>query len=205
MRCLPLDELIPLCGRWRQQGEPFAFTNGCFDLLHPGHVYALRAARELCRRLVVAVNSDESVRRLKGPARPIQPDWLRAELAGLIARADAVTIFAESTPARLLRQIRPDLLIKGGDYTPDELAGGEFAARILLIPRLPEFSTTASIRQIQSGLTPLSPGQLPDAANRQAAAAWPPVEYRQSWPAGPLDHAWHRDRPDAVAPSPGQP
>ena len=198
MPCVPLVDLLTLCGRWRRRGETIAVTNGCFDLLHPGHVYALRAARQLCRRLIVAVNSDESVRLLKGSTRPIQPAWLRADLAGLVARADAVTIFEESTPARLLREVRPDLLIKGGDYTPSELAGGEFAGRIVLIPRLPEFSTTACVRQIQAAASAVSFHLLPAGAGHQESAASHPVASKHNWPAEPPDHASHPSHPDAT-------
>lgn len=147
MRIIPPTELQQLVQDWRRQGDDIAFTNGCFDLLHPGHIHLLRHARGLCHRLVLAVNSDTSVRTLKGPSRPIQPDWLRAELAGLIAPADAVVIFTTLTPRELLRDLRPDVLVKGSDYLSTHLPGSEHAGRVVLIERLPGYSTTNTLTQ----------------------------------------------------------
>lgn len=152
MQWLQPNELTHWGHAWRRRGEVIGFTNGCFDLLHPGHVHLLRETRSLCDRLVVAVNADESVRSLKGFSRPIQPDWLRADLAGWMARADAVVVFNDPTPAALLRDLRPDVLVKGSDYAITDLAGAEFAGRIVLVEQLPGHSTSNSVAKLREAL-----------------------------------------------------
>ena len=107
-------------------GPAVGFTNGCFDLIHPGHVRLLAQARAACDRLVVGLNSDASVRRLKGPTRPVQNEAARATVMASIASADLVMLFEEDTPERLIAAIRPDLLFKGADYRPDQVVGGDF-------------------------------------------------------------------------------
>ncbi|MCS7315907.1 MAG: adenylyltransferase/cytidyltransferase family protein, partial [Bryobacteraceae bacterium] len=106
-------ELLAARGEWRQQGKTVVFTNGCYDLLHPGHVRLLERARALGDVLVLALNSDESVRRLKGPARPLIPQSERVELALALAAVDAVTLFDEDTPRELIAALLPDVLVKG--------------------------------------------------------------------------------------------
>src|SRR5690606_31847618 len=110
------DRLIEMRRAWREQGKTMVFTNGCFDLLHPGHVRLLEAARALGDVLVVAINSDESVRGLKGPTRPILPEDERAEVLASFAAVDAVTIFGEETPSALIEKVIPDVLVKGSDW-----------------------------------------------------------------------------------------
>lgn len=112
--------------RKHRAGRKIVFTNGCFDLLHVGHVRYLQEARKLGDFLVIGVNSDESVRRLKGPTRPIQNESDRAEILAAIGCVDATVIFEEDTPARLIEQIRPDILVKGGDWKIDQIVGGPF-------------------------------------------------------------------------------
>lgn len=107
-------------------GEPIVFTNGCFDILHVGHIRYLQQAKSLGKYLVVGVNSDTSVRRLKGPTRPLQNEKDRAEILAALAAVDYVVIFAQDTPEELIQLIRPNFLVKGGDWKPDSIAGGPF-------------------------------------------------------------------------------
>ena len=130
----------------RRAGRRIVFTNGCFDLLHVGHVRYLAEARAAGDLLLVGVNSDASVRRLKGPARPLVPEAARAEILAALAAVDYVTIFDEDTPERLIAEVLPDVLVKGGDWTPDRVVGRETVeargGRVLIIPTVAGFSTT---------------------------------------------------------------
>ncbi|MBX7199481.1 MAG: D-glycero-beta-D-manno-heptose-7-phosphate kinase [Rhodospirillaceae bacterium] len=138
---------------WRRQGLKVGFTNGCFDLLHPGHISLLRQARGACDRLVVGLNSDGSVRRLKGETRPVQNESARATVMASLASVDLVVIFAEDTPAELIKQVHPDVLVKGADYTRDKVVGGDFVesygGRVILADVVPSFSTTATIASLK--------------------------------------------------------
>src|SRR5690606_10245885 len=111
---------------WRQRGLKVGFANGCFDLLHPGHVSLLSQARAACDRLIVGLNSDHSVSRLKGPGRPLQTAADRALVLAALADVDAVVEFAEDTPLELIQAIRPDLLVKGADYRRETVVGADF-------------------------------------------------------------------------------
>lgn len=128
------------------------FTNGCFDILHRGHVEYLYAARELGDALVVGLNSDASVRRLKGPTRPINPEQDRAIVLAGLAAVDAVTIFSEDTPRELIRAIVPGVLVKGGDYDPDTIVGArevrEAGGRVVVVPLIPGRSTTTILERV---------------------------------------------------------
>jgi D-beta-D-heptose 7-phosphate kinase/D-beta-D-heptose 1-phosphate adenosyltransferase len=139
--------------RWRQRGWRVGFTNGCFDLLHPGHVHLLEQARSWCDRLVVGVNADSSVKRLKGPGRPIQPDAARAAVLASLSTVDLVTVFDEDTPVELIRLLRPDVLVKGADYSVDQVVGGELVQEwggvVKLAALLPGNSTTATVARIR--------------------------------------------------------
>src|SRR5258705_3033057 len=108
---------------WRKQGLRVGFTNGCFDILHPGHVKVLTAARGACDRLIVGLNSDASTRRLKGKGRPVQDERARAEVLAALEAVDLVVIFDEDTPIKLIAQIKPSVLVKGGDYTRNQVIG----------------------------------------------------------------------------------
>jgi len=140
---------------WRAAGLRIGFTNGCFDLIHPGHVRLLQRARAACDRLVVGLNSDASVRRLKGPSRPVQSEMARATVMASMASADLVVLFEEDTPEELIRAIRPDLLFKGADYRLDQVVGADIVqaagGEVRLIPLEEGFSTTATIRRINGG------------------------------------------------------
>ncbi len=148
-----LPRVLGLVARWKAQGLAVGFTNGCFDILHPGHVALLAAARESCDRLVVGLNSDASVSRLKGPARPVNPLAARAQLVAAIRHVDAVTGFEEDTPLALIEALLPDILVKGADYAPEQVVGRaevEAAGGRLVLARLvPDSSTTAMIARIK--------------------------------------------------------
>lgn len=128
------------------------FTNGCFDLLHPGHVQYLEDCRALCDFLVLGLNSDASVARLKGPSRPLQDEWARARVLLGLRSIDAVIRFEEDTPFELITALQPDLLAKGGDYTPDTVVGREIVeargGRLVLIPFLPGHSSSVIVERI---------------------------------------------------------
>ena len=151
-KVLPLEGAVDRVERWRCQGRRIGFTNGCFDLLHPGHVSLLQQARAACDRLVVGLNSDESVRRLKGDSRPVQTELARATVLASLASVDLVVIFGEDTPLTLIRALRPDVLVKGADYTVDRVVGAEFVqsygGRVLLADLSAGHSTTATIARM---------------------------------------------------------
>jgi rfaE bifunctional protein nucleotidyltransferase chain/domain len=144
--------------RWaeqlRQSHNTVVFTNGVFDLIHPGHVRYLQDARALGDALIVAVNSDRSVRANKGPARPINPEAERAELVGSLAAVDAVVIFDEDTPYEIVSRIQPDVLVKGADWGPDNIVGRDVVeargGRVVRIALEPGFSTTELIRRVHT-------------------------------------------------------
>jgi D-beta-D-heptose 7-phosphate kinase / D-beta-D-heptose 1-phosphate adenosyltransferase len=140
--------------RWRQRGWRIGFTNGCFDLLHPGHVQLLEQARGGCDRLVVGLNSDASVRRLKGAARPVQPEAARAAVLASLASVDLVCVFEQDTPEALIRELRPDLLVKGADYCEEEVVGADlvrsWGGKVLLADIMDGQSTTATLARIRS-------------------------------------------------------
>lgn len=136
---------------WRRQGLRIGFTNGCFDLVHPGHLKVLAGARAACDRLVVGLNSDASARRLKGPARPIQDEIARAEVLAALEATDLVVIFEEDTPIELIRRIKPQVLVKGGDYKRNQVVGHEIVetagGEVLIVETLPERSTTRLVER----------------------------------------------------------
>lgn len=135
--------------RWREAGNRVVFTNGCFDLLHPGHIRLLQRAKAEGDRLIVALNSDASVRRLKGSSRPIQNEDARAFVMASMEHVDLVIVFDEDTPLAVIEEIRPDVLAKGADYTEAQVVGGNLVrasgGRIVLVPLEPGHSTTAAI------------------------------------------------------------
>lgn len=141
---------------WRQEGLRVGFTNGCFDIVHAGHIALLRQARAVCDRLVVGLNSDASVARLKGPSRPIQPEASRAEVLAAIDAVDLVVPFEEDTPLELIKMLRPSELIKGADYTEDKVVGAtEVKAdggRVHLIDLVPGLSTTRAVERVKHGI-----------------------------------------------------
>jgi D-beta-D-heptose 7-phosphate kinase/D-beta-D-heptose 1-phosphate adenosyltransferase len=143
-----LDEHL---AEWRRQGLRVGFTNGCFDLLHPGHIKLLAGARAACDRLVVGLNGDASVTRLKGQGRPVQPVQARAELLAALEAVDLVVVFDEDTPEKLIAQVKPTVLVKGGDYTRDEVVGREIVealgGEVILIDLVPGHSSSAIVER----------------------------------------------------------
>ena len=148
------EELILRLEAVRRNGRRIVFTNGCFDLLHPGHIRCLEQARALGDVLVVLINSDSGVRQLKGEGRPILPQNERAEILAALAAVDYVVIFDEPTPRKLIARLLPDVLVKGGDWGPDEIVGREeveaAGGRVVSIPMEPDFSTTDILARIRS-------------------------------------------------------
>lgn len=139
---------------WRREGLTVGFTNGCFDLLHPGHVQLLCEARSHCDRLVVGLNSDASVKRLKGATRPVQPEAARSIVLAGLAFVDAVVLFADDTPIELIARIRPDILVKGADYRIDQVVGHDvvesYGGKVVLVDLLPDSSTTLIIDRLKT-------------------------------------------------------
>ncbi|MEH2483733.1 D-beta-D-heptose 7-phosphate kinase/D-beta-D-heptose 1-phosphate adenosyltransferase [Nitrobacteraceae bacterium AZCC 2146] len=140
---------------WRKQQLRIGFTNGCFDILHPGHVKVLTAARATCDRLIVGLNSDASVKRLKGQDRPVQDERARAEVLAALEAVDLVVIFEEDTPLKLITQITPATLVKGGDYTREQVVGHEIVTahggEVVLVDILQGFSTTSLVERARGG------------------------------------------------------
>lgn len=152
-KVLGLDAAKRAVTRARRRGETVVFTNGCFDLLHPGHVRSLEAARALGDRLVVAINHDASVRRLKGAERPIQPARIRKEMVAALECVDWVVGFVTDTPLRTIRALRPDVLAKGGDWHLEEIVGREdvegWGGSVARLPILKGHSTTSTIEALR--------------------------------------------------------
>lgn len=144
-----LDDAVRRREEWRKRGLRVGFTNGCYDLLHPGHVSLLKNAAAECDRLIVAINSDQSVRRLKGPARPVQDERSRAYVLGALSAVDLVVVFDEDTPAETISALKPDLLVKGADWAMERVVGAETVrasgGRVLLVPLVKGHSTTTLI------------------------------------------------------------
>ena len=147
-----LPAALDQVARWRRQGLKVGFTNGCFDLLHPGHVSLLEQSRGACDRLIVGLNSDASVQRLKGPSRPVQSEAARAVMLGSLASVDMVVIFGEDTPLRLIEMLKPDVLVKGADYALKDVVGGDlvqsYGGKVVLAELVPGQSTTATISRM---------------------------------------------------------
>jgi rfaE bifunctional protein nucleotidyltransferase chain/domain len=150
----PAYAIPPQIAGIREAGGHVVFTNGCFDLLHPGHISYLRVARSLGDALVVGLNSDASVRRLKGSSRPVVPEGDRAAVLEALESVDAVVVFGEDTPIRLMRELEPAVYVKGGDYRIEDLpeaeVAREFGAEVRIIPFEPGYSTSALIEKIKS-------------------------------------------------------
>lgn len=145
------QELIAARAEWKRAGKTVVFTNGCYDVLHPGHIRLLETARSLGDLLILALNTDSSVQRLKGPSRPFIPERERAELASNLAAVDAVTLFDEDTPRELIAALLPDILVKGADWA-HWIAGREeveaTGGKVLALPLEPGYSTTGIVEEI---------------------------------------------------------
>ena len=146
---LEQHQLAALCEDWRKDGHRIGFANGCFDLLHPGHLHLLKTAASSCDKLVVGLNSDESVRRLKGETRPIQNEYQRAAVLSQLPFVNGVACFGEDTPLELVKALQPDIIFKGGDYTAETVVGAEIAAArggdVVIVPTLGSHSSSAMV------------------------------------------------------------
>jgi D-beta-D-heptose 7-phosphate kinase/D-beta-D-heptose 1-phosphate adenosyltransferase len=145
-KILTVEHLSHIIFQWKFFGKKIVFTNGCFDLLHAGHIHSLNAAASLGNKLIVGLNSDASVKRLKGEKRPIQAEQDRALILASLSMVDAVVIFDEDTPLEMIKKIMPDVLVKGGDYTPESVVGSKEViangGKVEIIPLVPGLSTT---------------------------------------------------------------
>ncbi|NUO03178.1 MAG: D-glycero-beta-D-manno-heptose 1-phosphate adenylyltransferase [Saprospiraceae bacterium] len=142
------------CAAWKAIGETVVFTNGCFDILHYGHLHYLAQARDLGHHLVVGMNAASSVRRLKGPNRPINDETTRTMMMASLAFVDAVVLFEEDTPLEIIQLIQPNILVKGGDWRPDQIVGSDVVlangGQVLSLPFIDGYSTTAIETKIRS-------------------------------------------------------
>ena len=155
---LTLEEAILRFGREKRNGRRIVFTNGCFDLLHPGHIQSLEQARALGDALIVGINGDASVRELKGPGRPILPELERAEILAALECVDAVVLFHEFTPRETIAALLPDVLVKGGDWAGDQIIGREeveaAGGRVVSVPVVRGYSTTAILAKMRAAGSP---------------------------------------------------
>ncbi len=153
-KILTLPQALALTASWRVTGKTIAFTNGCFDILHEGHMFSFAQAAKEADRLIVGVNSDRSTRVLKGPERPVNKEQSRALLLANLAVIDAVVIFDEDTPLDLINAILPDVLVKGGDYTIEQIVGAKEVmangGRVVINPIVEGYSTSGIIAKIKS-------------------------------------------------------
>jgi rfaE bifunctional protein nucleotidyltransferase chain/domain len=149
-----LDDLLRRAHTWRFANNTIVFTNGCFDIIHRGHIEYLAQAASLGNRLIVGLNSDSSVAKLKGPNRPVTDEQSRAEVLAAFGFVDAVILFTEETPINLITTIKPDFLVKGGDYTPDTIVGADVVRNnggsVQVIPFVTGFSSSSIINKIVS-------------------------------------------------------
>jgi len=155
---LTLEQAIVRFAREKRNGRKIVFTNGCFDLLHPGHIRSLEQARALGDALIVGLNSDASVRELKGAGRPVLPENERAEILAALECVDAVVIFHEPTPREIISRLLPDVLVKGGDWPGNQIIGREeveaAGGRVVSVPVVPGYSTSAILDRIRQGVRP---------------------------------------------------
>lgn len=153
-KIFPLPELLPVIRDWKKEGQKLVFTNGCFDLLHLGHIHYLSQAADHGDRLIIGVNGDESVTGLKGENRPIQDEMARMMILGALSLTDAIVKFEEDTPFQLIQQITPDVLVKGGDYEPAAVVGYDHVTanggKVECLPFLEGYSTSLMEGKIKS-------------------------------------------------------
>ncbi|UFH53892.1 D-glycero-beta-D-manno-heptose 1-phosphate adenylyltransferase [Spirosoma sp. KNUC1025] len=152
-KILTREQAIAQADRWRADGQQIVFTNGCFDIVHLGHIDYLEKARHLGDRLILGLNTDASVSCIKGPLRPVVNEYARARLMAALEFVDAVTLFGEPTPLELIEAVRPDVLVKGNDYTVATIVGADFVlgrgGRVETIELVPGYSTTKLIERIK--------------------------------------------------------
>ena len=150
---LSLEDALRRRAAARVLRQTYVFTNGCFDVIHPGHVELVRQARKLGHYLMVGINSDRSVRALKGPGRPLQDETSRAQVLAALQDVDGVVVFDEDTPLELIRALQPDILVKGGDYTPAQVVGRteveQSGGRVVIVPLVPGHSSSAIANRME--------------------------------------------------------
>jgi len=144
-----LKKLKSIVKKLKQQGKKIVFTNGCFDILHKGHISLLKKAKKYGDVLIVGLNTDDSVKRLKGKDRPINPQNVRAEILDSIKYVDYVVLFNEDTPYKLITELRPDVVVKGKDYKPKEIVGWGIVPKVVRVDIVESFSTTGLIKKIK--------------------------------------------------------
>ena len=173
-KALTLEEAILRFGREKRNGRRVVFTNGCFDLLHPGHIRGFEQARQLGDALIVGLNSDSSVRQLKGRARPVIPEQERAEILSALEAVDAVIIFNELTPREVIARLLPDVLVKGGDWPGDQIVGREeveaAGGRVVSMPFVPGYSTTTILKKIREGARSSSASEESQTKDKRASS-----------------------------------
>ena len=151
-KIVDFSEIRNLVSKWKSEGNRIVFTNGCFDVLHFGHVSYLAEAKDLGDKMIIGLNSDASVKRLKGETRPINGQHERAVLLAALQFVDAVVIFDEDTPEKLIKNVEPDFLVKGGDYTIDTIVGANFVmsygGKVITIPLVENFSSSIIIKKL---------------------------------------------------------
>lgn len=154
-KILTRPQAIERANQWRANGQQIVFTNGCFDIVHLGHIDYLEKARALGHRLILGLNTDASVSCIKGPLRPVVNEYARARLMAALEFVDAVTLFGEETPLLLIESLRPDILVKGDDYTIQTIIGADFVlahgGRVETIALVPGYSTSSLIERIKAG------------------------------------------------------
>ena len=152
-KILPLSDLQKRVQEWKNEGNTIAFTNGCFDILHAGHIASLLQASQQGDKLIVALNADASVRGLKGDGRPVNSEDARAIVMAALEMVDAVTIFEEPTPREVILAVKPDVLVKGGDYKVEDIAGAkeviDWGGKVVINPIVEGFSTTSIIQKMK--------------------------------------------------------
>jgi rfaE bifunctional protein nucleotidyltransferase chain/domain len=152
-KILTLDEAQKQVSEWKDKGHEVVFTNGCFDIVHLGHVDYLEKASQLGQKMVVALNTDQSVRQLKGPERPINNEYARARIIASLSFVDAVILFGEETPLSVIETLIPDILVKGNDYSIDKIVGADFVlehgGKVETIPLVAGYSTTNLVSKLK--------------------------------------------------------
>lgn len=152
-KILTREQAVRQANIWRAEGQPIVFTNGCFDIVHLGHIDYLEKARALGQRLILGLNTDASVSCIKGPLRPVVNEYARARLMAALEFVDAVTLFGEPTPLELIEAVQPDVLVKGDDYTVSTIVGADFVlargGRVETVALVPGYSTTKLIERIK--------------------------------------------------------
>jgi D-beta-D-heptose 7-phosphate kinase/D-beta-D-heptose 1-phosphate adenosyltransferase len=176
-KVITLEEAIERTAEWHRRGLKVGFANGCFDLIHPGHVQLLSEARAACDRLIVALNTDTSVKRLKGPTRPLQNELARATVMASMSPVDMVILFEEDTPLEIIQALRPDVLVKGSDYTVDQVVGGDlvqgWGGKVVLVTLREGHSTTDTIRRMTAPSVQRKGRALPSSTNAASVPELP--------------------------------